>query len=186
MTRGTDLITSVKKKAARMFAVLLAGAGFVAGAVICVIPLGLPALPTPDMTSAFALSDPVRTLTECFLSELKYALLIYLLGFCTFGAVAPGAVVALRALLAGYSAAYMLRGGYPLTLYFIHTAFSFALLIALCLLARTSSGFSAEYCRGKGGLTGAGVLSYTARALFYTGILLFSVVTRHALLMLIH
>ena len=187
MTKSTGLIRNIKTGAMRLLPMIFAASGFCAGVIIRLFtPGGAPGLPAPDMTSAFLSPHPFAAVVDCLSGEFKYALLIYLLGFCAFGNIAPSAVLAFRAALAGYSAAYMLEGHYGLAIYFTHTVMSIGALMAFCCLVRVSSDQAESFVHGGGEKRGRSAISYTARCLFYTGMIFAAVLLRQLLLAFIH
>ena len=187
MTKSVDLIKDIKKRALKLLPVIFAASGFCAGALVrFIVPSGVWSLPAPDMTSAFLAESPLAAVIDCLSGELKYVLLIYLLGYCAFGGAAPSAVAAFRAALAGYSAAYMLDGRYGVTVYFAHTGVSIFVLMLYCALAASSAEHSRSLFGGGEGKRESGALSYTARCLFFTGIIFAALMIRQLLLAFIH
>lgn len=186
MIGSAHLIKAIRTGAVKLLPVIFAAAGFCAGALARLfVPSGIFQLPAPDMTSAFLADAPFAAVIGCAAGEFKYVLLIFLLGFCTFGSAVPSAVLAFRAMLAGYSAAYMLEGGYGLAMYFTHACASIAVIMALCCLAKVSSAHSENFVRAGERKRGA-ILSYTAKSLFYAGMVFAAVLFQHLLLAFIH
>lgn len=166
--------------------VIFASVGYLAGAVIYVSFKGsLSDIPTPDMTSAFDQSEVLRTLISCFGAELKYALILCLLGFCFFGESAGLVILSFKAGLTGFSATYILAGTYTLGIYLIHTLTSLTVLIFLCCICKISGDFSVNHICEKDTPSRGDILSYGAKFFFYCGAIFFTLLIRHLLLTLI-
>jgi len=160
---------------------LSAAAGFIAGALYCGFFHGENCvISPPDLCSAFESRQPFTELTRLISGELKYAFLIYLLGFCSFGAIACDAVIFLRASLCGFAAVYLLSTAHvSVPLYFMHATFNLLVIGAFC-----GAGFlcSAQATSGRGDTRD--LISYTVKCLFFTGLIFLSVIARHLLMLI--
>ena len=107
--------------------------------------------------------------------ELKYACLIYLFGFCSFGAPAALMTAALRSALGGYAAVYLLLcAKVSVPVYFMHTGFTLLTLGMFCGMGRVAANYAS---RGRGDIRS--VLDYSAKCLFCTGIIFILIIIRH-------
>lgn len=168
----------------RLMPMIFAAAGFITGVLAGAFSGSHGALPTPDMSSAFKSPSPFYSVMTCVSSEIKYEVLVYLLGFCSFGNAACLLTAAYRAALAGWSAVYLLERGYPRGLYFIHSATSLMMLTLLCCLAMLSIGYSERFVRGCERVGREEVLSYTVKCLFFVGLTIGVVIIRQLLLLI--
>lgn len=174
------------KSVRKMLPVIFAFFGFMTGVVVYACLGGaLFDVPSPEMTSAFEADAAIYTLFSCFGREMRYALIICLLGFCFFGEVAGLFALAFKAGLTGFSAAYIFAGAYSVKIYLIHTLSSLTALVFLCCICKISGDFSAKYICQKNSPSSSEILSYISKCLFYLGAIFFSVLIRHLLLALI-
>ncbi len=174
------------KSARGLMPAIFAAVGFLAGAAVyACFNRSISGIPAPDLTSAFDTDSPFFSLISCFESELRYILIISLLGFCFFGEIAGLITLSIKAALTGFSATYILAGTYSLDIYLIHTLSSLGVLVFLCCTCRISGDFSVKYICEKNHLSHKEILNYLAKCLFYCGDVFFIQLLRHILLALI-
>ena len=185
MTESRNKRREFKELVKRLMPIMFAAAGFIAGALACALSGGLISLlPAPDMSSAYGSASPFYFTVTCISSEMKYAVLVYMLGFCTFGVYVCQLAAAYRAALAGWSAVYLLEEGYSLGVYFVHSVTSLMLIALLCCLCRLSIEHSERFAHGGERADREQILSYTVKCLFFGGLAVCVVVIGQLLLLI--
>ena len=185
MTEIRNKRREFKKLIKRLMPIMFSAAGFIAGALAGAFSGGMiPSLPAPDMSSAYGSSSPFYFTVTCISSEMKYAVLVYMLGFCTFGAPVCLIAASYRAALAGWSAVYLLKEGYPLGVYFVHSVTSLIFTALLCCLCILSIEHSERFARGGERADREQIWSYTVKCLFFGGLTVCVVIIRQLLLLI--
>ncbi len=135
-----------------------------------------------DFTSAFESPTPFLTFISCAERELRFALILYLFGFCLFSKVGTLALLIFKSALAGFSSVFILASSHSPVLYFLHLIYSLLVIVFLSALSRSACDFSQKQSESDTGASSREILSYSAISLFYSGGVLACLVLRHIIL----
>ena len=132
-------VTKIKKKIFDFLPILCAVFGYIIGAIFFMIyGYGKNSMLPYDILSSFESGLSLKSILSVYMGEVKFLVLIFLCGLCTFSTFTSGAILTFKGFTSGYCALYIWGLSTDLKNYLVYSvasSFSLTLSAFMCRVA---------------------------------------------------